>query len=124
MIINCTQHRATPEQLALGVTDFPEPSRSELVRLLTFEELPTIDIIHERAKNICALVDNTFKDVTPKVLLLGGAPFLMGTLERHIIFRGWKPVYAFSQRESVEELQADGTVKKTSVFKHAGFVEV
>jgi len=88
MIINCTQHRATSEQLAAGVVDFPEPERSELIKLLTFEELPRIDRIHERSRKICELVDSTFKDATPKVLLLGGAPFLMGTLERHIIFRG------------------------------------
>lgn len=124
MIINCTQHLATPEQLAAGVIDFPEPARTKLIKLLTFEELPTIDIIHERSRKICALVDEVFDDVVPKVVLLGGAPFLMGTLERYIIFRGWTPLYAFSKRESVEEVQPDGSVKKASVFRHAGFVKI
>lgn len=124
IIINCTQHCASAEQLAAGVVDFPEPARSELIKLLTFEELPTSEIIHDRASQICELVESTFSDVEPKVLLLGGAPFLMGTLDIYTILRGWKPVYAFSKRESVEELQPDGSIKKISVFKHAGFVEV
>ena len=102
----------------------PAPARSELIKLLTFEELPDSCEIHERALQICALVESTFQEVEPKVLLLGGAPFLMGTLELYCILRGWKPVYAFSKRESVEELQPDGSIKKISVFKHAGFVEV
>lgn len=102
----------------------PEPARSELIKLLTFEELPTSEIIHERASQICELVASTFADVEPKVLLLAGAPFLMSTLEIFAALRGWKPVYAFSKRESVEELQPDGSIKKISVFKHAGFVEV
>ena len=115
MIINTTQHAATAEQLRAGVVDMPEPARSELIKLLTFEELPTSEIIHERAYNICELVESTFSEVEPKVLLLGGAPFLMSTLEIFAILRGWTPVYAFSKRV---------TVKKTSVFRHEGFVEV
>ena len=102
----------------------PEPARSELIKLLTFEELPDSCEIHERALQICALVESTFQEVEPKVLLLGGAPFLMGTLELYCILRGWTPIYAFSTRVVVEELQADGSIKKTSIFKHAGFVEV
>ena len=124
MKINCTQHCASAEQLAAGVVDMPEPARSELIKLLTFEELPDSHEIHERASQICELVASTFADVEPKVLLLAGAPFLMSTLEIFATLRGWKPIYAFSKRVVIEELQADGSVKKTSVFKHEGFVEV
>lgn len=31
--------------------------------------------------------------------------------------------YAFSRRESVETQLPDGSVKKSSVFRHIGFVE-
>ena len=35
---------------------------------------------------------------------------------------GINPVYAFSVRESEEQVQADGSVKKVAVFRHRGFV--
>ena len=124
MKINCTQHCASADQLAAGVVDMPAPAREQLVKLLTFDELPNVDDIRERAIQICALVESTFVDVEPKVLLLGGAPFLMSTLEIFAALRGWTPVYAFSKRVVIEEPQADGSIKKTSIFKHAGFVEV
>jgi len=57
MIINLTQHVATPEQISAGVTDLPEHIRSELIALLTFEELPTIEQICARAETIASLVD-------------------------------------------------------------------
>lgn len=124
MKINCTQLLATEEQKVAGVVDMPAHAREQLVKLLTFDELPHMDDIQWRASQICELVASTFADVEPKVLLLGGAPFLMSTLEIFAALRGWTCVYAFSKRESVEELQPDGSIKKISVFKHAGFVEV
>lgn len=36
MVINLTQHQATPEQIAAGVVDLPPNEREELCRLLTF----------------------------------------------------------------------------------------
>ena len=33
-------------------------------------------------------------------------------------------LYAYSVRECVEEKQADGSIKKTNIFKHKGFIEV
>ena len=40
------------------------------------------------------------------------------------IYEKVKPLYAFSKREVVEEQLPDGSVRKTQVFKHLGFVEV
>ncbi len=54
--------------------------------------------------------------------MIGGAPYLMAPLERHLARAGVRPMYAFSTRESVEQTGADGSVKKVSVFRHAGFV--
>ena len=47
---------------------------------------------------------------------------MMARLERALIERGIEPLYAFSVRESTEEVQADGSVRKVAVFKHAGFI--
>lgn len=56
--------------------------------------------------------------------MIGGAPFLMPVLDKALRNYGHRPIYAFSKRESVEKTNPDGTVVKTSVFKHAGFVEL
>ena len=56
--------------------------------------------------------------------MIGGAPFFMGILEQELKKQGIKPVYAFSQRESVDKEMADGSVQKVAVFKHLGFYEV
>ena len=48
----------------------------------------------------------------------------MSTLERALAEVKVTPVYAFSVRESLETVSDDGTVTKTNVFKHVGFVEL
>jgi len=55
--------------------------------------------------------------------MIGGAPFFMSYLEEALRYRGLTPVYAFSQRESVEQVIDDKTVK-TSVFVHKGFIGI
>ena len=55
-------------------------------------------------------------------VMIGGAPWLSEPLERALKREGFRPVYAFSKRISVEETLPDGTVKKTQVFRHEGFV--
>lgn len=39
MILNITQHPATPEQIAAGVVDLPADKRAALCSLLTFDAL-------------------------------------------------------------------------------------
>ena len=48
----------------------------------------------------------------------------MSALEKALVDYGVCPYYAFSRRESVEEVQADGSVRKTAVFRHAGFIQM
>ena len=55
--------------------------------------------------------------------MIGGAPWLMGTLETKLREYGIQPMYAFSRRESVEQKQPDGSVRKVNVFRHAGWVK-
>lgn len=120
LIINLTQHVATPEQISAGVTDLPEHIRSELVQLLTFEDLPTLEQICARAEVIASLVHEPIG----ASMMIGGAPYLMAPLIESLQKRGYHAVFAFSKRESIDQPQPDGSVKKISVFKHAGFVEV
>lgn len=121
-ILNLTQHAATPEQIAQGVGDL-NPHHGEIQQLkalLTFESLPTAEEVYERAYAIAALAQSYFVDTA----MIGGAPYLMGALERALNKVGIKPVYAFSERVSEEQVQEDGSVHKVNVFKHIGFVEV
>ena len=118
MILNLTQHHATNEQLAQGVVDCSNPVR--LANLLTFEHLPTRQEIEARAEGLAMLVYSHLAE--PKYAMVGGAPYLMAPLESALRARGITPVYAFSQRVSVETVAADGAVTKTAVFKHLGFV--
>ena len=121
MILNLTQHAATAEQIAQGVGDL-NPHHGEiqqLKNLLTFDSLPSAETVYERAYAIAALAQSYFVDVA----MIGGAPYLMGALERALNKVGIKPLYAFSERVSVEKI-VDGVVVKTNEFKHIGFIEV
>jgi len=116
--INLTQHDRSPEQVAAGVRDLMVSEREEIKALLTFSSLPTTGEIEDRAFRIAQYAPQG------AAVMIGGAPFLMGGLERALKARGCIPVYAFSQRESADQIQPDGSVRKVSVFRHLGFVRV
>ena len=121
-ILNLTQHASTPEQ---GCYDLQRQDLADLKRLLTFQSLPTRQEILYRAAVIADLADATIGD-TPtmsRAAMIGGAPFLMGPLEAALKERGITPLYAFSVRESVDEVLPDGSVRKVAVFCHKGFIE-
>lgn len=114
-IVNLTQHGFTPEQEEAGVFN----AGLDLAGLLTFNSLPTKGEIEARAEKLAdiAAACGCF------YAMIGGAPYLMGPLEAALHTRSITPLYAFSQRESVEETLADGSVRKVNVFKHVGFIE-
>ncbi len=130
MILNLTQHPASPEQVKAGVFDLPEGHREQLQRLLTFDELPTQGELVERAMSIVDLIDYAdWHPVDPDgesphftSAMIGGAPFFMPVLANELAGADIQALYAFSRRESVEEPLPDGTVRKTAVFRHLGFV--
>lgn len=131
MILNLTQHPATPEQKAAGVLDLTGSALALLKQALTFDTLPTPGDVEEAAQVIAGIAAlNAAPDDREGgggglalYALIGGAPFLMAPLERALQDQGITPLYAFSRRESVEEVLADGSVRKTAVFRHAGFIE-
>jgi len=117
-ILNLTQHPATPEQIAAGVVDLQGEALELLHSLLDFEELPERPEIQERANKLAGLAVG----VGARHAMIGGAPFLMKALEWALQRANITPLYAFSRRESIEERTPDGGVRKTSVFRHLGFV--
>ena len=115
-ILNLTQHEATEQQVEAGVV---EPANKKAVQaLLTFDEIPASEDIHERARALAIIA----RDSGCSTAMIGGAPYLMGALEKHLHWRFVQAVYAFSVRESVEQVAEDGSVTKTNVFRHVGFV--
>ena len=127
-ILNLTQHPATPEQVDAGVLDLSKEHRAVLSGWLTFNTCPTGREITDRADLIAQAASGDSKTVTAPLgvtfALIGGAPFLMSALENALIERGITPMYAFSVRESAEQIMTNGSVIKTNVFKHVGFVQI
>ena len=121
-IVNLTQHNATNDQIDAGVfnVDYDHNELDYLRSLLTFDSSPAIEDMQQRADEIAKIALRT----NAKKAMIGGAPFFMGYLETALKSVGIQPLYAFSQRVSVETTAEDGTVTKQNVFKHMGFVEV
>lgn len=120
MIINLTQHAATPEQVNTGVVDFTGNTLEALKSNITFNTMPNKKAIVERAERVAALAaSHGFTKA-----MIGGAPYFMSALETALKEKGITPMYAFSERISKEEQMPDGTVRKINVFKHQGFIEV
>jgi len=115
-ILNLTQHNATAGQMEAGVV---EPADKKVIQsLLTVSELPDIAEIKRRTDALAAIAAST--GITSA--MIGGAPWLMSALERALVAAGVVPVYSFSVRKSIETCNADGTVSKTSIFEHGGWV--
>lgn len=124
MILNLTQHTATPDQLAAGVIDLPEDRRRVLQKALTFEELPTRQDLEERADCVAGIVRDYCQKqmLSDDAAMIGGAPFFMPILAESLKESGIQPLYAFSQRIVEEQEDKAGGVRKVAVFRHIGFV--
>ena len=123
IIINLTQHAASAEQQAAGVVDLDPICRRSVAALLTFDELPSVEDIKIRATSIAQIAAIVFDQNEESVgAMIGGAMWLMAPLAEELRRQGIAPMFAFSKRESGEETQPDGSVRKVNVFRHTGFV--
>lgn len=113
-IVNLTQHVSTPEQGCI------EPADKKAVQnLLTFISAPTKAEMKDRAIKLAQIA----VEANAEAAMIGGAPYFMSTLETALKEVGIQPLYAFSERVSVEETDEEGNVVKRNVFRHAGWVE-
>lgn len=129
MIINLTQHPATADQILAGVVDLSGDQLASLKEALTFDSLPDAEEIRVRAEHIAELAcyngqsGDEGDSPLPQQAMIGGALWLMAPLAAALRARSIEPVFAFSVRATEEQCQAaDGTVRKVTVFRHAGFV--
>lgn len=130
-VINFTQHALTKAQLDDIVQrggEFIDPQGeclaypdlgADVRDLLTFTRIPYQEDVEFKAGRLAGIAASF--DMTHAII--GGAPYLMGALENALKSWGIQPMYAFTQREAVEVVNADGSTTKTSVFKHAGWYE-
>ena len=123
MILNLTQHPASEAQKEEGVVDLTGPELQELKELLTFRELPTKKVVWWRAKRIATLAHRGTRGVVEGgSAMVGGAPYLMEPLVIALREESITPVFAFSERQSVEVTLPDGSTRKSQIFRHLGFV--
>lgn len=104
------------------MVDVNDADREELSVLLDFDHAPSREEIEERARQITELAKHYQEEQGMERAMIGGAPWLMAVLESALYKARIEPVYAFSLRESAEVTLPDGSVKKTLVFRHRGFV--
>lgn len=124
-IINLTQHELTPEQREFIDIEC-HVDRQKVKDLLTFTKLPTREEIVYKALDLAAIVENIIdqdEHVDLFLVLIGGAPYLMKPLIEELKRLEVIPVFSYTDRVSVETMQPDGSVVKTQVFKHLGYVE-
>lgn len=122
-ILNLTQHTATPDQLAAGVINIETPEADVVFEELNFRQIPTYEEVEIRAANLAEMVAELIKMYdASNTVMIGGAPFLMHPLVEALVKKGIQPCFAFSLRESVEKIMPNGSVVKTSEFKHQGMV--
>lgn len=127
-VLNMTQHNASTEQVEAGVVEPPPHFKEKIKKWLTVDSLPSSAELKRRARMLVNEI-NRIKEYSDEysnisAVMIGGAPFLMHYLEVELKNEGIQPLYAFSKRIVVEEKLEDGSVKKTAVFKHEGFVAV
>lgn len=119
MILNLTQYRATPEQVADGVIDLHDDDYQRLCNLLTFEDVPSVDQIRRRALQIASLAyeaeSHLAHDVGIEIrhqgdyiqhVMIDGAPFLMTELSTILsIAYGYRVRYEFSLHTASDVLE-------------------
>jgi hypothetical protein len=100
------------------VVDLSVEKRSALTELLTVDVMPTRRELLERCASIAKLASSV---EGARKAMVGGAPAMMRPLEDALFAYGIQAVFAFSKRESIDQPQPDGSVRKVAIFRHAGW---
>lgn len=120
MLVNMTQHQATPDQLAAGVHDLTAEGRTILSKNMTFSSPPSRETLLSCAEYLIQIIEGEYPNAT--TVMIGGAPYLMAPLVERLTAHGIAAIYSFTKRESVDVHNADGSVTKNAIFKHVGWV--
>jgi hypothetical protein len=119
-VFNLTQHEPTAGQIEAGLMPRDDRDKAEVQKLITFnapEEVTPSEM--RRRAMCCAMIAQASGH---EYAMCGGVAYFGRYLEDALIELRIKPIYSFSERASQEVHQADGSVKKTFVFKHKAWV--
>ena len=116
-ILNCTQHIVTPEQRRAGIIDLGRKSKRKLSWLMTFKGEPNYKEVQKRADSIALLIHKEYGNFLDGVMI-GGAHFLMSSLEQSLKKYGYEVCYPFGVKMRIEANE----FSKTTRFKHQGLV--
>jgi len=120
-VINLTQHLPTPDQLVEA--QFIELSKADQDKIKTWLNFLPEEVKMSMISARAMLLADLAQKAGAKYAMVGGAPYLMAPLEQELHHRGIHPIYAISERVSVEENLSTGEVIKRNVFKHCGFYD-
>lgn len=124
-IINLTQHPFSQDQLnefvLAGITaDNIIDTNDTLKAIITFTGEIDVAVIQERAQQLSQYIEQ-YTD-KPCLAMVGGAPFFQMAVNVACLNNNVLPLAAYSERVSVESVQADGSIAKQNIFKHKGFI--
>jgi len=121
-LYNCTNHNLTAEQRdGYDVIELPGDLKAQWGQITEENKWGVCDDV---VNIITEHFENSFEDylVSRSIVLVQGHPgATFNVVSRLKGKRGIIPVYAESVRDSTEEIQPDGSVKKVSVFRHKAF---
>lgn len=121
----CSPHTPTEEQVVslseMGEVIFLRDINPELQEKIANCPMDSSQVEH-LARQLAGYPGDHSQDYV--LVQPAGSPAFQHMLGRIMAEWGWKKIiYAHSERVSVDEPQADGSIKKISVFKHMGWVE-
>lgn len=125
-IINLTQHPFSQDQLnefaLAGITaDNIIDTNDTLKAIITFTGEIDVAIIQEKANQLSEYIAQYVGDKSC-LAMVGGAPFFQMAVNVACLNHNVLPLAAYSERVSVESVQADGSIAKQNIFKHKGFI--
>ncbi len=122
-MLNLTQHALTAEQWRDGAVEPEADVKAQIQELITFDRsvIEHPEQILNRAKALVSLIKREYPLVNQAVV--GGALYFMPALVRELKEVGIQPYFSYTDRVSQETHNPDGSVTKTLVFKHLGWVE-
>ncbi|MDX1957341.1 MAG: hypothetical protein SFU98_02150 [Leptospiraceae bacterium] len=132
MFLNITAHSLTPEQKekALEYSNVLIDLKEEDPRL--WERLsncpPDVEILKELAKELLHYLEIKYSEAKEKLTLhfpIGSPAFMaLFFLQYDKTNMRYRIVFSHSERKSMEELQANGSVIKKGIFQFVKFIEI
>ena len=122
-IVNLTMSQSTPEQMKEGLLFRTPEQNKTVIKLLTFDTLPSTKKITNRARKLADMAIDIL-GTEGHFALINGPSYLMGILEVELENRGIQPLHSFIKKKKIVERIKDEPVKTVTTFNHGGFVAI